>query len=76
MSSSMVNFIAIIVRRSGAMRLKPCWSTRWASRLTALSPTARAPSEEQFRFHITQIRELGGYLCGRRLYGRARDESD
>jgi dihydrofolate reductase len=27
-----------------------------------------APSEEQFRFHIAQIRELGGYLCGRRLY--------
>jgi dihydrofolate reductase len=27
-----------------------------------------APSEEQFRFHIAQVRELGGYLCGRRLY--------
>ena len=27
-----------------------------------------APNEEQFRFHIAQIRELGGYLCGRRLY--------
>jgi dihydrofolate reductase len=27
-----------------------------------------APSEEQFRFHIAQIRELGAYLCGRRLY--------
>jgi len=27
-----------------------------------------APSEEQFRFHIAQTRELGGYLCGRRLY--------
>jgi dihydrofolate reductase len=27
-----------------------------------------APAEEQFRFHIAQIRELGGYLCGRRLY--------
>ncbi len=27
-----------------------------------------APSEEQFRLHIAQIRELGGYLCGRRLY--------
>jgi dihydrofolate reductase len=27
-----------------------------------------APSEEQFRFHLGQIRELGGYLCGRRLY--------
>ena len=26
------------------------------------------PSEEQFRFHIAQVRELGGYLCGRRLY--------
>ena len=26
------------------------------------------PHEEQFRFHIAQIRELGGYLCGRRLY--------
>jgi dihydrofolate reductase len=27
-----------------------------------------APSEEQFSFHLAQIRELGGYLCGRRLY--------
>jgi dihydrofolate reductase len=27
-----------------------------------------APSEEQFRFHIAQVRELGGYLLGRRLY--------
>jgi dihydrofolate reductase len=26
------------------------------------------PSEEQFRFHIAQTGELGGYLCGRRLY--------
>jgi dihydrofolate reductase len=27
-----------------------------------------APSEEQFRFHVAQTRELGGYLLGRRLY--------
>src|ERR1700685_2060124 len=26
------------------------------------------PSEEQFRFHLAQVRELGGYLSGRRLY--------
>lgn len=26
------------------------------------------PSDEQFRFHTSQIRELGVYLCGRRLY--------
>ncbi len=26
------------------------------------------PSEEQFLFHLAQIRELGGFLCGRRLY--------
>ena len=26
------------------------------------------PSEEQFRFHLEQTRELGRYLCGRRLY--------
>jgi dihydrofolate reductase len=26
------------------------------------------PSEEHFRFHIAQIRELGAYLLGRRLY--------
>ena len=26
------------------------------------------PNEEQFRLHIAQVRELGGYLCGRRLY--------
>jgi dihydrofolate reductase len=26
------------------------------------------PNEEQFRFHVAQTRELGGYLLGRRLY--------
>ncbi len=26
------------------------------------------PNEEQFRFHIAQTRELGGFLCGRKLY--------
>ncbi|MBC2895082.1 hypothetical protein H0B43_22675 [Rhodococcus wratislaviensis] len=25
--------------------------------------------DEQCRFHVAQIRELGGYLCGRELYG-------
>jgi dihydrofolate reductase len=27
-----------------------------------------APDEELFRFHLAQTRELGGHLCGRRLY--------
>jgi dihydrofolate reductase len=27
-----------------------------------------APSEELFRFHLALVSELGGYLCGRRLY--------
>ena len=27
-----------------------------------------APSEELFRFHTEQVSELGGFLCGRRLY--------
>ncbi len=27
-----------------------------------------APSEETFRFHIEEVRELGGFQCGRRLY--------
>jgi dihydrofolate reductase len=27
-----------------------------------------APSEELFRFHLAQVRELGGYLLGRKLY--------
>jgi dihydrofolate reductase len=27
-----------------------------------------APSDELFRFHLSQVSELGGYLCGRRLY--------
>jgi dihydrofolate reductase len=27
-----------------------------------------APSEEQFRFHLAQVRELGCYLLGRSLY--------
>ena len=26
------------------------------------------PNEEQFRFHTAQTRELGGFVCGRRLY--------
>ncbi|MEO6884858.1 MAG: dihydrofolate reductase family protein [Jatrophihabitantaceae bacterium] len=26
------------------------------------------PSEEQFRFHLEQTRELGAHLCGRKLY--------
>jgi dihydrofolate reductase len=26
------------------------------------------PSEELFRFHLDRVRELGGCLCGRRLY--------
>jgi dihydrofolate reductase len=26
------------------------------------------PGEEQFAFHIVQTRELGGFLCGRKLY--------
>ena len=26
------------------------------------------PSEELFRFHLAEVRELGGYLLGRRLY--------
>ncbi len=27
-----------------------------------------APSEDLFRFHLAEVRELGGYLLGRRLY--------
>jgi dihydrofolate reductase len=27
-----------------------------------------APSDELFRFHTALVSELGGYLCGRRLY--------
>ncbi len=27
-----------------------------------------APSQELFRFHLALVSELGGYLCGRRLY--------
>jgi dihydrofolate reductase len=26
------------------------------------------PSDEQFRFHLEQTRELGSHICGRRLY--------
>ena len=26
------------------------------------------PDDEQFAFHVDEIRELGGFLCGRRLY--------
>jgi dihydrofolate reductase len=27
-----------------------------------------APSEEQFRFHVSEVRRLGRVVCGRRLY--------
>jgi dihydrofolate reductase len=27
-----------------------------------------APCEELFRFHLAKVGQLGGYLCGRRLY--------
>lgn len=27
-----------------------------------------APSEEQFRFHVEEVRKLGAVICGRRLY--------
>ena len=27
-----------------------------------------APSDEQFRFHLAEVAELGAYLLGRRLY--------
>ena len=27
-----------------------------------------APNEDLFRYHVTQTRELGGFLLGRRLY--------
>jgi dihydrofolate reductase len=27
-----------------------------------------APGEDQFRFHIEEVRQLGAFLCGRRLY--------
>ena len=26
------------------------------------------PSAEQFRFHLDEVRELGRFLCGRKLY--------
>src|SRR6478672_69588 len=26
------------------------------------------PTDEQFRFHLAETVELGGFLCGRRLY--------
>jgi dihydrofolate reductase len=26
------------------------------------------PDDELFRFHLERVRELGAYLCGRRLY--------
>ena len=29
------------------------------------------PDDEQFRFHLDQVRGLGSYLCGRRLYEAA-----
>src|SRR4051812_7906614 len=30
--------------------------------------TWTVPSDEVFRFHLEQVRELGGYLMGRKLY--------
>ena len=73
-SGPMMNLIAVIVGRWGAMSVKSCLSSRWASRWTASSPTARASSggrpraRSSFRFHTAQVRERGGCLLGRRLY--------
>ena len=39
-----------------------------ADREGAFAWSGARPSEEQFRFHVTQTRELGGFLLGRRLY--------
>jgi dihydrofolate reductase len=39
-----------------------------ADREGAFAWSGGTPSEEQFRFHTEQVRELGGYLLGRRLY--------
>ena len=70
----MVNVITTVVRRSrgdelGAMLIYSMGVSVdgfIADRDGAFGWTV--PSEEQFRFHIAQVRELGAYLCGRRLY--------
>ena len=74
MSSLMADLIAIIVGRSGRDELEAMLIYSMsvsvdgfiADREGAFGWTV--PSEEQFRFHLAQVRELGGYLCGRRLY--------
>jgi len=36
-----------------------------------------APDEELFRFHLAQVSELGGFLCGRsERYRRVHDNTD
>ena len=67
-------FIAIIVRGSGAPSSDAMLIYSMgvsvdgfiADRDGAFAWTV--PSEEQFRFHLAQTGELGGFLCGRRLY--------
>jgi dihydrofolate reductase len=69
-----VNVIVIIFRRCDAMKpeamliysMSVSVDGSIADRAGAFGWTV--PSEEQFRFHTAQTRQLGGYLCGRRLY--------
>ena len=73
MSSSMVNVVTILVvaalRR--ARRHADLLDERLGGRLHR-RPWRRlrvdGPERGAVRFHIAQVRELGGYLCGRRLY--------
>ena len=70
----MVNFIAIIVRRCGCDELEAMLIYSMGVSVDGFIADREGgfgwtvPTDEQFRFHIAQIGELGGYLCGRRLY--------
>ena len=74
MASATVNFSAISVRRSAAMSVEAMLIYSMGVSVDGFITDREGafdwtpPSEEQFRFHLAQVRELGGYLCGRRLY--------
>ena len=74
MSSSMLNLIAFIVPSLGCDELEVMLIYSMSVSVDGFINDREgafgwsAPSEELFRFHIAQVRELGGCLLGRRLY--------
>ncbi len=73
MSASVV-LVTIIAGRSGPTRLEAMLIYSMGVSVDGFIADREGafawgvPSDEQFRFHTAQVRELGGFLLGRRLY--------